>query len=132
MALSWLAVLKSVPWADVVSNAPVVTEGAKKLWNAVAKKAPQPQSQSDGREDPASGAGALTALEARLAAAEVAQAELRGQLLASSELIASLAEQNTQLIARIELNRMRLLWLAAAGGVLALVALSSLVLILMR
>jgi hypothetical protein len=133
MALSWLAVLKNVPWADVVSNAPVVTEGAKKLWNAVAKKASS-QSPADAgtQETPPSGAAVLEALEARLAATEAALVELRGQLLSSSELISSLAEQNNQLIARIEQNRVRVRWLAIATGLLALVAFSALVLVLMR
>jgi hypothetical protein len=39
-------------------------------------------------------------------------------MLASSELIQSLADQNTQLIKRVEVNRVRLLWLTA--GVLGL------------
>jgi hypothetical protein len=128
MALGWLAVLKSVPWADVVSNAPVVTEGAKKLWNAVAKKTPQAAAP----DAAPTAAGALAEVQARLGAAEAALSEVRGQLLASSELISSLAEQNTQLIARIEMNRVRVLWLAAAAGVLGMVALAGLVLALLR
>lgn len=34
MAIGWLTILKSVPWAEVISNAPKVAEGARKLWNA--------------------------------------------------------------------------------------------------
>jgi hypothetical protein len=58
--------------------------------------------------------------------------DLHGQMLASSELIKALAEQNTQLIKRIELNRVRLLWLAGVTGVVAIVALWGLVMVLMR
>jgi hypothetical protein len=43
----------------------------------------------------------------------VAVADLHQQMLASSELIQALADQNTQLIRRVEVNRVRLLWLAA-------------------
>jgi hypothetical protein len=28
MAIAWLAVLKSVPWSEVISNAPKVADGA--------------------------------------------------------------------------------------------------------
>ena len=38
MAIGWLTVLQSVPWAEVVSNAPKVAAGAKKLWSAVGRK----------------------------------------------------------------------------------------------
>ena len=32
MGLSWITVLKAVPWTEVVRNAPAVAEGARKLW----------------------------------------------------------------------------------------------------
>ena len=38
MAIGWLTVLQSVPWSDVVRNAPKVAAGAKKLWDNVANK----------------------------------------------------------------------------------------------
>jgi hypothetical protein len=44
---------------------------------------------------------------------QLAVADLHQQMLVSSELIQSLANQNTQLIKRVEVNRVRLLWLAA-------------------
>jgi hypothetical protein len=114
MAIGWLTVLKMVPWTDVISNAPVVAEGAKKLWKAVAKKAPTtaedtgfvPGFASDSLEPPS-----LTSLQMQLLSTEAAVADLRQQMLASSELIKELAEQNTQLIRRVETNRARLVWL---------------------
>ena len=45
---------------------------------------------------------------------ETAITDLHAQMLASSELIKALADQNAQLIKRIEFNRVRWLWLAAA------------------
>ena len=48
MAIGWLAVLKMVPWSDVIENAPKVASGAKKLWNSVGKKsAPGTAAKSD-------------------------------------------------------------------------------------
>lgn len=123
MAIGWLTVLKMVPWTDVISNAPVVAEGAKKLWKAVAKKAPEtaadagfvPGSASDTLDPPS-----LASLQMQLTATEAAVADLRQQMLASSELIKELAEQNTQLIKRVETNRTRLVWLALFTAALAI------------
>jgi hypothetical protein len=49
---------------------------------------------------------------------QLVTADLHQQLLDCTGLIKSLAEQNTQLIRRVEVNRRRVLWLAA--GVLGL------------
>ncbi len=120
MAMGWLSVLKLVPWGDVIENAPKVAQGAKKLWNKVGKK-PQPKAL-----DPVmhAGSGALEgqdavvgALQAQVAELQVATAELHQQMLESSALIQSLAEQNTQLVQRVDVNHKRLL----ALGVLTLV-----------
>jgi type IV secretory pathway component VirB8 len=48
-----------------------------------------------------------------------ATAELHQQMLDSTELIKTLAEQNTQLVRRVESNRKRLLWLALLVSMLA-------------
>lgn len=113
MAIGWLSVLKMVPWGDVIENAPKVASGAKKLWQSVGKKpsvAPpdNPLADAMGSEPPS-----VAALQARVAGLQVAVADLHQQMLASSELIQSLADQNAQLIKRVEVNRVRLLWLGA-------------------
>jgi ABC-type lipoprotein release transport system permease subunit len=51
----------------------------------------------------------------------VATAELHQQMLESSALIKSLAEQNTQLVQRVELNRKRMLMIGVLTVVLAVV-----------
>lgn len=109
MAIGWLSVLKMVPWGDVIESAPKVAVGAKKLWNSVGKK---PASASTAPSSP----GALTdadaplvALQSQVQELQAAVAELHQQMLDSSALIGSLAEQNTQLIARVEVNRRRVL-----------------------
>ena len=130
MAIAWLAVLKSVPWSEVISNAPKVAEGARKLWNAVARKSPLPEVSDAGTHSAVSHESqSLAALEARTVTLEAAVSDLHGQMLASSELIKELADQNAQLIQHIETNRLRLLWLSAATAVVAIAALLGLFLV---
>jgi hypothetical protein len=120
MAMGWLTVLKMVPWSDVISNAPVVADGAKKLWSAVAKKSAEPTPMPDAETAPDPDALNLAALQARLAVVEATAAGLHQQMLASTELIQSLAEQNTQLIQRMAAERARLAWLALVTLLLGL------------
>jgi hypothetical protein len=121
----WLTVLKLVPWADVISNAPKVAAGARKLWDAAARK-PSPAESEPGmaKAPPADPAAALAA---RLDQTEAALADLRGKLLSATELIATLADQNEQLIAKMDAMRVRMLWLGAASGAALLVAIVALV-----
>lgn len=132
MAIGWLAVLKLVPWAEVIRNAPMVADEAKKLWNAVTKKppAPKPTSASVRSVLVPEAAPSIASLQAQISALETAAADLHEQMLASSELIQALADQNTQLIQRIEANRIRILWLTAAVVVLGIISVTSLILIL--
>lgn len=125
MAIGWLTVLKSVPWSQVISNAPVVVDGAKKLWGTVSR---QPVRQPAA---PAQ-AGALHTLEGRVAALESALAEQHAQLVTSSELIKALADQNAQLIGRIDTHRRALVWLALSTIVAVLIGASGLWLHLAR
>lgn len=128
MAIPWLAVLKSVPWKEVISNAPLVADGAKKLWNAVGNKPPDTAADvSDTGTTPAPPVGdELVALQSRLTRVERATAELHNQMLTSSELIKTLAEQNAELIKRVAAQRSRVAWLSGATvatGVIATLAL---------
>ncbi len=54
----------------------------------------------------------MAALRERLAQADASIDALNEQMQASSTLIKALAEQNTELIRRVETNRVRVLWLA--------------------
>jgi hypothetical protein len=127
MAIGWLSVLQMVPWGDVISNAPKVADGAKKLWNSVGKK---PGAAAEPAAAPAE--ISMASLQAQLTAAEAAIGELHEQMLASSELIKALAEQNAQLIRRVETHRIRVLWLTGLTLTLAAVAVGSLVMWLTR
>ena len=133
MAIGWLTVLQSVPWTDVVRNAPKVAAGAKKLWNAVGKGPPSGSgtAQQGAQAALSPEAQAHFALAARVQELETATADLQSQMVASSELIQALAEQNTQLILRIETQRIRL-WIVGALAVVSLVAVATTALIFVR
>ena len=110
MAIGWLTVLKMVPWADVIENAPKVAIGAKKLWDKVGKKPAAPElapTVVSSTPEPT-----LAQLRDQVAALQQVTEDLHQQMLDSTELIKTLAEQNTQLVKRVESNRKRLLWLA--------------------
>ena len=119
-----MSVLKMVPWRDVISSAPKVADGAKKLWDTVAKKAgvageSAPADSTDAPQDlPAS--ELLAQLQAQLAQQEQRLSELHQQMISSSELIQTLAEQNAQLVQRVEANRVRVRWLTLAVALLGL------------
>jgi hypothetical protein len=110
--VSWLTVLKLVPWTDVIKNAPAVADGAKKLWKSVGKDTlpmadevpPSPASALSTLPE----SQAIALLEGQLGALEVTVTELHQQMRESSELIKALADQNTQLIQRVEVNRRRI------------------------
>lgn len=109
---AWLAVLKVVPWGEVIAAAPKVAVGARKLWDAVGRK-PEPGEAAPRR---AAAIDPSIAIGAQLDRADAELADLRAKLQAATGLIASLAEQNEQLIARIDLLRVRMLWLGGAAG----------------
>lgn len=132
MAISWFTVLKLVPWGDVIENAPKVAQGARNLWNTVGKKSDAQAATGDGLESMRAQAGppaSLPELQAKvdslttqLTDLQLQSVELHDQMQACAKLLASLAEQNTQLISRLEINRRRVLGLTVV--VLGLVLLA--------
>ena len=101
MAAPWLLLLKAVPWTEVVKATPIVVEGAEKLWKTIRKKPDQTSgtvSQKD-NGSPASSAGDHLEKQAQ------AIAELQGVMVSASELIKALADQNANLVARLEKMR---------------------------
>ena len=122
-----LTVLANIPWGQVVDNAPKVASGASKLWTAVTGARKQ-SAGADPEAPAASTAQAPSELEALQAQVEGLQAtvgQLQEQMQASSELIKALADQNTQLVQRVEINRTRLVRVTMAAGVAALLLLSA-------
>jgi len=115
MAIGWITLLKTVPWADVIATAPVVADGAKKLWKTVGRKTQaEPATADESAMTATPETDAAAQLQARLLALESTSQDLHAQMLASSELINALAEQNTELVKRDEANRVRLLWLSVS------------------
>jgi len=133
MAAGWWTVLKTVPWSDVISAAPQVATGARRLWDTVNRK--------PGAVDPATGLSPEMAVQEDdiigllLARAEQSDAELtdlRNQMRSASELIANLADQNAQLIAKIDVQRQKMTWLGVTAGLSALLSVVALVLVAVR
>ena len=124
MAIGWVGMLRLVPWGDVIKAAPELASTARKLWGAVAKKNPQRDAVNGGDGDDGD-EGALhapTSMLARMEHAETSLAELQAQMLAASEVIATLAQQNAKLVEQTEALRKRLLLHAIVTGVISVVA----------
>ena len=125
MPIPWLTLLQSVPWSDVVRNAPKVAAGAKKLWDNVAHKGAAAQDPAD-TTSTVEAEPTLLSLKADVIALRAGSMLLQQQLAESSAMVSELAEQNTQLIAGMEALRRkqkRMLWallVVAAGALLAL------------
>ena len=133
MAIGWLSIIQLVPWSDVIRNAPKVAEGAKKLWDTVSRKQPALEVPAASAQPALSTeAQSIALLQTQLAAADAAISDLHHQMLESTELIKALADQNTQLIRRVEANRIRVLWLGGITAVLGVAAVISLVITLAR
>lgn len=127
MAIPWLTVLQAVPWSDVIRNAPKVADGAKKLWQNVGR-APAASTVDTVVVPEQTHDEALVALQAQVAAQQAVLAELHGQMQSATELIKTLAEQNTELVRRAEALRARQRWLALATAMSAAVAVAALLL----
>jgi len=133
MAAGWWTVLKTVPWSEVISAAPQVASGARRLWDTVNRK--------PGAVDPATGLSPEMAAQEDdiigllIARSEQSDAELndlRNQMRSASELIANLADQNAQLIAKMDVQRQKITWLGVTAGLSALLAVVALILVAVR
>jgi hypothetical protein len=128
-----MKVLSYIPWGQVVQNAPQIAEGAAKLWSTVTRgreknlqSAPTAGSVANQlRPEPES-------LSAHVQELEVTVKNLQDQMQASSELIKALADQNTQLVNRVELHRVRLNRIRIAAGVAGLVLFAAVGYLLMQ
>ena len=133
MAIGWLAILTAVPWVEVMRKAPEVAENAKKLWKTIAKKSPKSELEVRNEHSVfASEDQEISWLKERLTAIEAANSDLRNQMLKSAELIQALADQNAQLIIRMELNRKRILRLAALTILIGVIAVYCIIYIISR
>jgi hypothetical protein len=100
MAIGWMSAFKAIPWGDVIAAAPTVAQGAKKLWTAVRHGNAETGIGAD------AGAPAGDA-QSRLHELEAGISDLKRESAAASELIKSLAEQNSRLVDAVEILRLR-------------------------
>lgn len=115
----WLNALKLLPWAEVVRNAPLIADGAKKLWGAVGRKSGSKAPNGSSIEPSiAQSTPTLEILHARTAALENQVHQLERDMSASSELIKALADQQTQLVAALARARTRQRWIMLVCGLL--------------
>ena len=132
--MKWLSLLQQVPWSDVLANTPKVMDSARKLWDSTRAKPAEPDEVPAEREvvatvemppvdDPLQ--NVLQALEDRIDQLGHENATLREQMQATSGLVKALAEQNGQLVLRLDAQGRRLRWLTlglAAVGLLLVAA----------
>ncbi|KQQ93669.1 hypothetical protein [Massilia sp. Leaf139] len=128
MAGAWLRVLKSVPWGEVIAAAPQVANSARRLWDTVGGKGvATPNTELDEAVAHMPLDDGMALIAAQVERQDIALAQLQGQVREASKLIAELADQNAQLVAKLQAARERLtlIGFTAAGSiVLAVVALS--------
>ncbi|MFC5510179.1 hypothetical protein ACFPOU_03430 [Massilia jejuensis] len=133
MAAAWLKVLKSVPWGEVIQAAPQVANSARRLWDTVGRKgAPMPNTDLDEAVAHMPLDDGLAMLAAQVEQQEVALAQLHGQVREASKVITELADQNAQLIAKLQAARERLTVIGVVAAFSGVVALISLALVLAR
>lgn len=128
MAGAWLKVLKSVPWSEVISAAPQVANSARRLWDTVGGKGVRmPNTELDEAVAHMPTDDGMAMIAAQVEQQDIAIAQVQGQVREASKLIAELADQNAQLVAKLQAARQRLTvvgFTAAASGVLAVIALA--------
>lgn len=127
-----ISILSNIPWGQVVENAPKVADAAARLWNAVTRKKPDQSPDANAKAAPDAAQSETEVLTKRFVAMEEHIRRLEEQMGASAELIKALADQNTQLVRKIELNSVRLLRLATAAAIGAVVLVGTIVYLLLR
>lgn len=128
MAAPWFALFSAIPWTDVITHAPTVAKGAKKLWQKVSSR------KATDTETPGSSAVAdpVASPEARIFALETRLAESDARQQESAELLAALASQNADLVRAAEELRRRVRTLGIGLGIALVLAFAALVVSVLR
>ena len=124
MALPWLTALKVIPWGDVIEHAPKVLKGARDLLDRQRQRrreadAPLQDPRAHVIEMPGPTPPEVRELQQRLATAHEDITRLQQTQDQITQTVAELAEQNTRLVAAVELLRKRTRLLMGAVLVLA-------------
>ena len=124
LAKTILNVASRIPWDRVIELAPTVAEKATTLWKSIKNKnKPVSVDESSEYTSYSMELSESDLLKARLVRVEERVVSLEEQIQLSSELVKTLAEQNTLLVQRIELHRIRLVRQSLLfAGVAALLA----------
>lgn len=112
MALPWLTALKVIPWGDVIEHAPKVLKGARDLLDRQRQRrreaeTPPPDPRAQVIEMPSPTPPEVRELQQRLATAHEDITRLQQTQDQITQTVAELAEQNTRLVAAVELLRKR-------------------------
>ena len=134
MAAGWWTVLRTVPWSDVISAAPQVANGARRLWDTVNRNKQgnfdEPMGVAPGMAGQEEDVFDILIKSVERNDAEVT--DLRNQMRSASEIIANLADQNAQLIAKMDAQRQKMTWLAVTAGLSGLLSVVALILVSVR
>ncbi len=134
MAAGWWTVLRTVPWSDVISAAPQVANGARRLWDTVNRNKQgmydEPMGVAPGMPGQEEDVFDILIKSVERNDAEVT--DLRNQMRSASEIIANLADQNAQLIAKMDAQRQKMTWLAVTAGLSGLLSVVALILVSVR
>lgn len=115
MAFNWLVAFKVIPWGEVIAAAPAVAKTARDLWRTLKKPGP---GEPAGARTPANES---LPLDEQVRALRAELTEARAQLLSTSEVLRTLAEQDEKLIKAVEALRMRTRVLLFASAALIVV-----------
>lgn len=119
-----IAVLSNIPWGKVIENAPKVADAAAKLWNMVVNRRKLDSHQNEhGTTSTDTFLSEPDLLKAKVLALEGSVKCLEDQMQASTELIKALADQNIQLVRRVERNRVSLVRYAIATALVGTILL---------
>ena len=134
MAAGWWTVLRTVPWSDVISAAPQVANGARRLWDTVNRNKQgmydEPMGVAPGMPGQEEDVFDILIKSVERNDAEVT--DLRNQMRSASEIIANLADQNAQLIAKMDAQRQKMTWLAVTASLSGLLSVVALILVSVR
>lgn len=133
MAVNWFASLKDFSWAKAIGMAPTIVESGKKLWDKVSNRA-----ESDRSGETTQSAAqlpvpaAIAAFELRLEALEKKSAQLRGEAVASFEVVRAITDQHSQVVHAVDVLLVRTRVLIRVSILLGIASVALFVLVLNR
>lgn len=132
MAIGLITTFKIIPWSDVLTAAPYIVQGAEKLWGIITRKTTRQRSDDQAEGKASTRSESWPVLDSRVHSIELLTGELHKEVLLSSELIKSLAQQNARLVQAVEILRVRTRVLFGICGVLGVATATCAYLILSR